>query len=370
VHHGWKLGDARSWSEPPWRPPRGPGYFTERGIAIARAREAELDAEGRDDKLALGLPTEAPEVEDALLFDGQVAREAHRWIDALAGEPFFLAVGFKRPHLPFVAPARDWALHPVERVRLASNPGPIEGMPALARSPFHELRAYWGMPRKGPVGERDARELVRGYYACTSFVDRLVGELTDHLEQKGLLERTVVVLFGDNGYQLGEHGMWCKNNATEESTRVPLVLRLPRGLAPEGARGLRISAVVELVDLYPTLAELSGLPTPAHAEGTSLVPLFAEPSRPWKRAAFSQAPAWDAAERRWAMGYSMRTKRYRFTSWRAGAQELATELYDYEADPPATRNLAGDPAYAEVRRSLERDLARGWRGALPAPGGR
>ncbi len=370
VHHGGgELDDAVSWSEAPFWPPRDLGYFTERGVVIAREREAELEAAGRDENVR-GLATEAPDVADELFFDGRVTAEAHRRIDETKDGPFFLAVGFKKPHLPFVAPARDWALHPPESARLAANPEPPAGMPEFAGTSSGELRAYWDMPPSGPIDEASARELVSGYYACVSLVDRMVGELVDHLERAGLLESTIVVLLGDHGFQLGEHGMWCKHTNTEEATRTPLIVRLPDALAKDRARGARTSALVELVDVYPSLAELCGLSLPGNLEGTSFVPLLADPGRAWKRAAFSQYPVRESATGRDVMGYSMRTDRSRFTLWRDGDRTVATELYDYADDPLVTRNLAADPARAGEVRALEQALLAGWRDALPSTGER
>ena len=206
---------------------------------------------------------------------------------------------------------------------------------------------------------------MRGYYACTTFVDRLVGGLLAHLEAAGLADRTIVVLAGDHGFQLGENGMWCKHTNTEVATRVPLIVHVPDALATGLVRGERSAALVELVDLYPTLAELAGLALPAHVEGTSFVPLLADPRRAWKRAAFSQYPSLDAASGREVMGRSLRTARYRFTQWRAETELVASELYDYEVDPLVTRNVAGTPEYATIQAELTELLAGGWRAALP-----
>jgi arylsulfatase A-like enzyme len=202
-----------------------------------------------------------------------------------------------------------------------------------------------------------ARRLVHGYCACVSYTDALIGRLLDRLRALGLDEHTVVVLWGDNGWKLGDYGMWCKHTNFEMDTRVPLIICAPgRGIAPG-----RTGRLAELVDLYPTLCELCGLSQPNHLEGTSLVPLMKKPSRPWKRAAFSHYPM------RGAMGRSVRTERYRYTEWRKpdGDEIVARELYDFDTDSQGTVNIADEPAQAAHVKELAAILRAGWQAARP-----
>jgi len=200
------------------------------------------------------------------------------------------------------------------------------------------------------------------YRACVSFVDAQVGRLLDELDRLGLRENTVIVLWGDHGWQLGEHGMWDKHSNYEISTRAPLIVRAP------GQAGGRTDALVEMVDLYPTLSDLCGLPAPEHLEGTSFEPLLREPDRQWKRAAFSQyrrvIPGYGEIAR--GMGYAMRTDRYRFVEWRVpGTDFRAWELYDHETDPGENVNLANHAERRELVESLRKQLHAGWREARP-----
>jgi arylsulfatase A-like enzyme len=363
AHIGGKLDDPPSWSVPSWR--GGPRYYyTPEGVRIARerfkprAKKLGVPVEDWTKHFVRGLPTEAPEVPDSTLYDGQVAERGVQALRKLKDRPFFLALGFIKPHLPFVAPKRYWDLYDRSKIDLADNPFTPKGAPRLARTNWGELRAYHGVPRKGPVSDALARTLIHGYRACVSFVDAQIGRVLDELGRLGLRDRTLVVLWGDHGWKLGEHGMWCKHTNFELDARAPLILRAP-GMK---AAGEQTDALVEFVDIYPTLAELAGLSLPKHLEGASMVPLLAEPGRPWKSAAFSQYP------RGRTMGTSMRTDRYRLTVWhRRNAPEkvVATELYDHTKDPAENANVAGEPAYADTVAVLRKRLRAGWRAARP-----
>ena len=275
----------------------------------------------------------------------------------MAGRPFFLAVGFLEPHLPFNAPKRYWDLYDREEIRLPSQLEWPEGSPEIARMNWGELRQYHGMPRKGPVPADLARTLIHGYYACVSYTDAQIGRVLGALEELGLADNTTVILWGDHGWKLDDYGAWCKHTNFEIDTRVPMILADPDFSATAG-RASR--ALVEFVDIYPTLAELCGLGVPPHCEGTSMRPLLEEPDRKWKPAAFSQYPRRGAY-----MGYSMRTERYRYTEWihRETGEIAARELYDHSAGPIATRNLAAEPEMQETVRRLSAmlDKGKGWR---------
>ena len=370
AYMGGRLDDPPSWSVPTWR--GGPQYyFSPRGMRIAREAFKAGDKRWRrktpnkpadpDDwpkYFVRALPTEAPEVPDNVPYDGQLADKAVGTLRKLkgAGKPFFLAVGFLKPHLPFVAPKKYWDLYKPEDIQPADNPFAPKGAPPIALTNWGELRYYTGMPKKGPVSDEQARELIHGYYACVSYVDARIGRIMAELRRLGLRDNTVVILWGDHGWKLGEHGMWCKHTNFELDTRVPMLIS-----APGFAGGLRTRALSEFVDIYPSLCELCGLSLPKHLEGSSFVPLMKHPGQAWKSAAFSQYP------RGKVMGYSMRTDRYRFTRWqqRDSGKVAGVELYDHEKDPAENVNVAGRAENAEVVRELSAQLDAGWKAARP-----
>jgi uncharacterized sulfatase len=258
--------------------------------------------------------------------DGRIAMQAVQFIqERPAGKPFFIAAGFRRPHTPFFAPLHYFDLYPVNSIALPSG---WEGA----------KKTVWGKN----LTDGQFREIVRAYQACVSFMDAQVGKLLNALEQAKVLDETVVVFWGDNGYHLLEHGMMGKGTLFEESCRVPLIVAAPG----KRARGVGCLRLVEFVDIYPTLVELCGLPESEGLEGASFAPLLDDPERSWKKAAFTQYPVRYVA--RWqedspempAMGRSVRTERWRYTE--RGSPETA-ELYDHESDPAEMKNLAKDP---------------------------
>jgi len=349
--------DAPSWSEPPL-------YDVVRDPSLRYARR-----ENREGRGLKRVATESADVPDETYVDGLVCRAALEVIDELATkkQPFFLAVGFRKPHLPFCAPKRYWDLYDPKAI-----PDPVptthpQRAPELAVRSWMELEGYSDIPKTGEFPMTKRRELRHGYYACVSYIDALVGRLLERLEARNLTENTVICLWGDHGFHLGEQGLWTKANNYEWATRVPLIL------VPSGSKrtGKTTDALVELVDLYPTLAELCGLPVPEGLEGVSLEPLLQEPDRPWKTAAFSQFPRARNEPRHRGrgdfMGYALRTERYRYVEWRhgeTGAVE-ARELYDQTTDPDETINLAADRGRkADLSRFAAR-LRAGWQAALP-----
>jgi len=272
--------------------------------------------------------------------------------------PFFLAVGFARPHLPFVSPKKYWELYNPAQIELAPNPYHPKDAPEYALSNSGELRNYTNMPAEGPIPDSLARQLKHGYYAAVSYTDAQIGKVLDELDRLGLRKNTIIVLWGDHGWKLGEHGEWCKHSNVENDANAPLLLSVP-GMKNAGKH---TNALVEFVDVYPTLSELAGLPLPAHLEGLSAKPLLDDPNRSWKTAAFSQYP------RKGLMGYSMRTDRYRFTVWvgRNDHSKIdAVELYDHTTDPQENINVAKLPANAELVKRLMDQWRQGWRGAKP-----
>lgn len=304
-----------------------------------------------------GLPWEAPEVADNALQDGDIADAAIAKMTLLKDRPFFLAVGFLKPHLPFIAPRKYFDLYDPGTIVPAGNPYPPKDAPKHATYNWNDLRHYYGIPDVGPVSGQQARELKHAYYACVSYTDAQVGRLLRQLDELGLRERTIVVLWGDHGWQLGEHGMWDKHSNFETSTRIPLIVRAP------GYRPGRTKALVESVDIYPTLCELAALPLDGGLEGRSFVPLLVSPEREWKAAAFSQyqrvIPGHGTNNP--GMGYSMRTDRFRYTEWRVkGTGHRSYELYDHATDPDENVNVAGRPEHAARMKQLGEQLQSSW----------
>lgn len=362
------LDDPRSWSGRSWAP-EGPLYGKPENMAAMAQMQERLKAEGkllqidkiqRDPKTqtvlkvhatggvrAIGPAWEDPDVSDDQLRDGRLADKAIEVLGQARDQPFFLAVGFYRPHLPFVAPRKYYDLYQAQDLPLARNPESPQGAPGIALTKLEELRTYSDIPKTGPVSETKARELVHGYYAAVSYVDAQIGRLLAELDRLQLRGRTLVVLCGDHGWHLGEHGLWGKQTNFEAATRAPLIISAPQ----QKRRGVKTEALVEFVDIYPTLVELCGLPVPSGLDGTSLVPVLEAPDQPFKKAAFSQYPRGEV------MGRSIRTDRYRYTEWaKPGAAPQNVELYDHQADPEENVNHAGDAAYQEQAAALSRQL--------------
>jgi uncharacterized sulfatase len=267
--------------------------------------------------------------------DGIAARAIASLITEKSGEgtPFFLAAGFHKPHLPWTAPAKYFDLYPSDRIPLPPEP-PLKDVPPIAL--MTELA--------GNPGPRSRAEAIAAYYGCISFVDAQVGVLLDALDRLRLWDNTVVLLLGDNGYHLGDHGgLWSKLTNFEQAARIPLLIA-----APGQARGKSCARTVELLDLYPTLAELCGLQAPARIEGRSLAPLLRNVDAPWER------PAHTMVHHRGVVGKSIRNDRWRYTEWEGGKQ--GAELYDHDHDPTEVLNLAGDPAHAQTRTFMKQLL--------------
>jgi len=345
--------DAASWTVPygPWELAPGekpaPGGYQD---PTTKARLAEALKQG---KPASGPATEACDIPDDAYHDGGVARTAAKRIREFSdkGQPFFLAVGFVKPHLPFIAPKKYWDLY--DRASL-----PLAPFQKLPQSSAHdlafygnsgELRDYSDVAKTGTVSEQQQRELIHGYAACVSYIDAQVGLLLQTLKECGVADDTIVCFWGDNGWHLGELGHWGKLTNYEDAARVPLIIS-----APKFRGGVKALALTEFLDVYPTLCELAGLPIPPHVEGKSLVPLMRGEDRPLHEAAITQMS--HGKGKNGTMGWAIRTSRYRYIEWRSadfGAdmpafsnRVQATELYDYQTDPLEQANLTVRSEYA------------------------
>ena len=369
------VDDPQSWSVPHWDP-KIPGYGDPENLKAIADEKAALQKAGtyspkkvleKDPKTGLplevqratrvkGPPWEAPDVPDNALPDGATADKAIETLNQLKDKRFFLGVGFLKPHLPFVAPKKYYDLFADTKFKLADNPLPPKDCPEVATYNWGELRGYTGMPKEGPVPDEDALKLIKAYHAASAYTDAQVGRVIGELERLGLRDKTIIVLFGDHGWQLGEHGHWCKHTNFEEATHAPLIISVP-GMKNKGKKS---ESLVEFVDIYPTLCDLAGLPKPKELEGTSLVPIMNDPKRKLKKAAFSQYPRPNKV-----MGHSMRTERYRYTEWAVpGEAPVGIELYDYQTDPEGNVNIAGKPENKELVANMSKALHDGWKSAL------
>ncbi|MEI8291535.1 MAG: sulfatase-like hydrolase/transferase [Verrucomicrobiota bacterium] len=368
-HHGFE--DGRSWSEPHWYPngqtiDTDPADWTKRIVkkdgsggvkeyvnALAPWDNDKPNA-GKKGKAPKGAAFEISPKSDDELPDGFTAKEAVKRLHDLKqkGQPFFLAVGFLKPHLPFVAPKKYWDLYDPDKIPLPAIDHLPEGAPSYVGHNNSELHAYAGVPEGNPIPADFAKQLRQGYYACISYTDAQVGRLLDALEKEGLSDNTVVVLWGDHGWQLGDHGLWHKHTNFELATRAPLLISVPG----QKIVGKKCEAPVEFVDVYPTLANVCGLAARSGLDGVSLKPWLENPSTPMKKVAISQYPRSFAG--RQLMGYSIRDERWRLTLWRdRKTQEIAdTELYDEQNDPAETVNLANKQEHKAVIEKLSKHL--------------
>jgi iduronate 2-sulfatase len=310
-----------------------------------------------------GAATERIEAPDSAYVDGQAADAAIEALRRLRDRPFFLAVGTKRPHLPFSAPEMYWRQHDRTGFALAPEAAQPFNTEDLQRFPWRfewtpgagELRGYGDIDRRADVTPDQVLRLRHGYYASVSYVDAQIGRIVEELDRLDLSRRTVIVVWSDHGFHLGENGQWGKKTNTELDLRVPLLVVAPGVTIP----GSRTPALVELVDLYPTLADLAGLPATAELEGTSFVPVLRDPARRWKDAVFSQYI------RAGVRGRAVRTAGHRYVEWVrvATGERVDVEFYDLATDPLERRNRAtADPAGVAAHAAL---LERGWRAAVP-----
>jgi iduronate 2-sulfatase len=337
--HG-NVEDAASWTVPHWTP---------KAVTYALP-ESTANPRGAKNDNPRGAATENADVEDERYADGKVAAEAVKRLNNAAqkpDEPFFIAVGFIRPHLPFVAPKKYWDLYQSDAIPMPKVTEPPAGAPAYAGQFGGELRQYSGIPEKGDIDDATTRRLIHGYYAATSYTDAQIGRVLDTLDASGMADNTIVVLWGDHGWHLGDHRFWCKHTNYEQAARIPLIVA-----APGKTRGAKTAAMVETADIYPTLAELAGLPAPKGLDGRSFANVLADPAARARDSIIHVYP------RKNLLGRAIRTSRHRLVEWKkpgADAAEAEFELYDYEADPLETKNLAKEQA--DVVEDLRKILA-------------
>jgi iduronate 2-sulfatase len=341
VGHG-NTGDEASWSEP-FSSDKVIDYVLPESTNGQLTREQAYfsnQALDRIGELPRGAAFERTDVPDDAYADGRIANEAIIRLQraARSAEPFFLAVGFVKPHLPFCAPEKYWALYDDADLPIATVRKSPRGAPPYAGKPkFGELNQYKPVPESPPMSTELERTLVQGYYASLSYMDAQLGRVLDELERLDLAKNTIVVLWGDHGYHLGDHGMWTKHTNYEQANHIPLIFAGP------GVMASATNALAETVDIYPTLAELAGLPRPEGPQpidGASLVPVLRDPQAHVRDHAYHAFPRQGNR-----LGRAIRTDRYRLVEWKVFGEDsdkAVFELYDYKDDPLETRNLAGE----------------------------
>jgi iduronate 2-sulfatase len=411
IFHRGDTDEGRSWSRPAVKQIAGlkkpVPYALPENIQLKNANMKGMLAkygEAARRGLGSGPAYEKADVSDETYVDGYNTQMAIATMQEMAADkdkPFFLGLGFKLPHLNWVAPQKYWDLYdPTEIPAATQNDSPENGA-AMGLHASFELRTRAGIPKYGPIDSELATTLKHAYLASVSYVDAQIGKMIEALEQAGIRDNTIIIVWSDHGWHLGDMGVWGKATNYEIATRVPMMIWTP----DMKTRGAKTEALVELVDMFPTLCELAKVPVPKHLEGHSFVPLLDQPNRPWKTAAFSQYP--NPALREWAanplspgmretffgplikdveqtiidqqgekwnrelfekhlMGYAMRTDRYRLVVWRdhrtPDSQPVFVELYDHKTDPSETKNIA--IAHPERVRKLIEQLNAGWKAAL------
>ena len=342
-HHGIdrkeQFGDAYMDPEQTWT---GRGYVSQESI----------------DKIALntehnrGPAYESADVPDSIYRDGINTLHALRRLESLKkeGESFFLAVGLTKPHLPFVAPRKYWDLYPESSIEMPVVREMPENANEYTMRPGGELTSYFGIPGSfEKIDDSLTLKLRRGYFACVSYVDAQVGMLLDQLDKLGLRKNTIVVLWGDHGFKLGDYSRWCKWSNMTLDTRIPFIFSVP-----DGIKGGVCTTPVEALDMYPTLAELCGLTLPSHLEGQSLVENLKNPELEQDRYVFTIWPQNRDRYDKTIMGYSVKNKQFNYVEWvkLSSGEVLELELYDHEKDPNESRNVIGEAEYSEIAAEL------------------
>jgi arylsulfatase A-like enzyme len=311
-----------------------------------------------------GPATECADVPDNTYQDGRLTEMAIELLDSLSknkNKPFFLAVGFRKPHLPFVAPKKYWDLYDRNEFEIASFQKKALNSPDVAYHVSGELKNYSDIPQFDSYSEDELKhlpvekqkELIHGYYAAMSYTDAQIMTLLNELDRLGIRKNTIIVLWGDHGWHLGDHGLWNKHTNFEQATHTLLMMSIPGQKA-----GIKPVAVSEFTDIYPTLCDLINVPKPEYIDGKSLMPAIKDPSSEIREYALSQYPRGNAI-----MGYSIRTNRFRYTVWMSKGFRtwmpydeklvIAREMYDYEKDPLETESVLDKPEYQNDRKKME-----------------
>lgn len=391
IFHNY-MPDSTSWDEPDLRPARfvredwlkrdGETFYISKEVNESQATKRDSLLKLRPVRYADGWNTgpawEAANVHDTMYYDGAQTKLAKQTLTRLSksNEPFFMGLGYFRPHLPFAVPKKYWDMYDPEKMPMPNNSEIPKGAPIQAMNSMYELRHYDGFQHIGhptssyKMSEDTIRTLRQGYYASVSYVDALLGDLFAHMKEIGIYENTIIVVWGDHGWKLGDHNSWGKMTNYNIDLKVPILIRYPN----QKNRGAQTHAITELVDLFPTLCELAGIEVPKYMQGVSLVPLIENPKLTWKSAAFSQfhrRPKVSADGQRY-MGYSLNTREYHYIEWYTWDHKTGTkgelrdiELYDRENDPHEKVNISQNTALTDVRKALANQLADGWEKALP-----
>jgi iduronate 2-sulfatase len=388
IFHNY-MPDSVSWNEPDLRPARylrpdwlkrdGETFYvnaeTQRKQKIKRDSIVAIHPNYYADGWNNGPAWEMEDVHDTMYFDGAQTELAMNTLTRLAksDQPFYLAMGYFRPHLPFAAPKKYWDLYDGDSIPLAANPFVPDNSPIMSMNSMYELRGYDGFshlkhPTINTIGVDTARILKHGYYASVSYVDAQIGKLVQRLKDLNLYDNTIIIIWGDHGWKLGEHNSWCKQSNYNIDIQTPMIVYDPG----QKNRGKQTFAITELVDIFPSLCEMCGIEVPDYMEGTSFVPLIEHPEKEWKTAAFSQfhrRPKVTPDGKRY-MGYSMKTHKYHYIEWykwnlepKQKGEYITNELYDSVKDPDENRNIAGDEGYKALIKELSNQLAQGWRAA-------
>ena len=388
MKHGWRAegigkilhtghgnhDDPASWSVPT-HPDKVVEYLRPESTANGQLTREEAffsnQRLGEIGRLPRGAAWEIADVPDNAYADGRIADEGIRRLRAFKErpqQPLFLALGFVKPHLPFTAPKKYWDLHNRAAFKPAPNQTPPEGAPAYAGKTLGELNNYDPVPQQPPLSEDLQRTLIHGYYAAVSYVDAQIGRVIDELDRLQLADQTIIVLWGDHGWHLGDHGAWTKHTNYEQANRIAFFVVAP-GVTRANTQTRQLA---ETVDIYPTLAELAGLPkpdVPQGIDGVSLVPVLRNPAARVRDHAYHAFPRQRAGEQ--VIGRAIRTERYRLVEWKKPGAAGATadlELYDYEADPMEAKNLAA--TQPDVVTKLRSILARHPEAKVRPPGGK
>ena len=285
------------------------------------------------------------DVDDKVYFDGQTALKSIEDLKNLknSNSPFFLAVGFVKPHLPFTAPKKYWDLYKESDIKLPNQNIFPESAPNQANHQWGELRHYKGIPKKGPIDHEMSKTLIHAYYASVSYVDAQIGKILNALDNFDLRDSTVVVLVGDHGWSLSEHGLWAKHSNFEVALHVPMIIS-----APNFPKNVKTNSIAELVYIYPTLCELTIGLKPKHLQGTSLVSSMRNPEKIIKTTALA----------RWKRGETLIQNDFFYTEWNLQSGRISRMLYDHSIDPDETKNLAILKSYSDIVESLSQQLKR------------